>query len=52
MKIRIKKVPQQAELNAKKWKHDDGGYIDIPNLLLPPTKENLIYSGHKSWYNK
>ena len=39
-------------LNAKKWKHDDGGYTNIPNLLLPPTKENLIYSGHKSWYNK
>ena len=39
-------------LNAKKWKHDDGGFTDIPNLLLPPTKENLIYSGHKSWYNK
>ena len=27
MKIRIKKVPQQAELNARKWKHGDGGYL-------------------------
>lgn len=27
MRIRIKKLPQQHELNAKKWKHSLGGRL-------------------------
>lgn len=45
MKIRIKKLPQQPEMNARKWKHADGGHLYEDGGVINPYNEPQTFIG-------